>query len=344
MHEQKLQELLKTKDDGYLYHRESRDLEFKEQFNFAGLAEYFKDFAAFANSVGGYLIFGIKDSPRKLIGMSDSSIDQFSRVKSELITGDLNDIFSSEINWEQMDLQIGDQLFGAFYIYESNKKPIIAVKNKGKTDDDDNHIIKDGEIYYRYSGRTETIKSAELQHIINERIEANNLHWQSLMSKIGKIGPSNAVILDTKEGLIESSDNKTLLIDEELIEKISFIKEGQFKESGEKALKLVGDVVPTSAVEITKYKQKKLTELYPLSANELADAVSAKRKDIKRNDVWAIISENGIKTNSEYSAYNFPNKKHEDRYKDSGEISSTTPSLYKRKAIDHIIHLFDNKK
>lgn len=50
-------ELLRTKGEGdYLYHREGQELEFKEQFNLAGLADYFRDFAAFANNRGGYLI------------------------------------------------------------------------------------------------------------------------------------------------------------------------------------------------------------------------------------------------------------------------------------------------
>ena len=34
----------------FLKHRDSQTLEFKEAFNFAGLAEYFHDFAAFANN------------------------------------------------------------------------------------------------------------------------------------------------------------------------------------------------------------------------------------------------------------------------------------------------------
>jgi predicted HTH transcriptional regulator len=50
--------------DKYLYHREGQELEFKEQFNLAGLVDYFRDFAAFANNRGRYLIFGVKDSPR----------------------------------------------------------------------------------------------------------------------------------------------------------------------------------------------------------------------------------------------------------------------------------------
>src|SRR5262245_51164384 len=56
----------------YLRHREGQELEFKEQFNLAGLADYFRDFAAFANNRGGYLIFGVQDSPRIPIGLSAS--------------------------------------------------------------------------------------------------------------------------------------------------------------------------------------------------------------------------------------------------------------------------------
>ena len=37
-----ISELLRTKSDGSLYHREAKDLEFKETFNFAGIAEYLR--------------------------------------------------------------------------------------------------------------------------------------------------------------------------------------------------------------------------------------------------------------------------------------------------------------
>lgn len=56
-----VEELLRKKGE-YLFHREGQELEFKEQFNLAGLADYFRDVAAFANNRGGYLIFGVKDS------------------------------------------------------------------------------------------------------------------------------------------------------------------------------------------------------------------------------------------------------------------------------------------
>lgn len=52
--EEEIKNLLRI-NDGRLYHREGQELEFKEQFNLAGLAEYFRDFAAFSNNRGATL-------------------------------------------------------------------------------------------------------------------------------------------------------------------------------------------------------------------------------------------------------------------------------------------------
>ena len=129
--EEVINALLRLKTDGTLYHRENSTLEFKEQFNFAGLAEYLRDFAAFANNNGGYLIFGVKDSPRTLIGMSDKAIQQFNKIDPQKITGGILEHFSTEINYEFDNITINNKTFGVFYIYELNKKPVIAKKDAG---------------------------------------------------------------------------------------------------------------------------------------------------------------------------------------------------------------------
>ena len=83
-----VEELVRLKGQGKtLFHREGQELEFKEQFNLAALADYFRDFAAFANNRGGYLIHGIKDKPRIRAGMSEKSIEQFEKVDPEKISG-----------------------------------------------------------------------------------------------------------------------------------------------------------------------------------------------------------------------------------------------------------------
>jgi hypothetical protein len=327
-----IKELLRTQDD-HLYHREGQELEFKEQFNLAGLADYFRDFAAFANNRGGYLIFGVKDAPRLPTGLSKSSAEQFNKIDPEKITGYLLDIFSADIFWEQASITIDANIFGVFRIYEGRTKPIIAKKDEGK-----DQIIKNGEIYYRYGGRTQKIQYAEIESIINKRVEQNNKYWLDLMSKIATAGPQNAAILDTERSIIEKDDARILVLDEDLANKLKFIKEGQFvAKGGAPTLKLIGDVLPVNKVEVIKRVKENLIREYPLSAVELASAVRTKLPEAKQNNVWEVIAENDMKKNLDYSAYNFRNKKQEDEYHKTGVVPSVAPSIYNQRAVDFIV-------
>lgn len=124
-----IQELLKTKEDGYLFHRESKDLEYKASFNFGELPEYYRDFSAFANNAGGYIIFGVSNSPRKLIGLNEKSIKQFEEIDPARIAGELLETFSSDIQWEQTMCTLGNLRFGVFYVFTSEQKPVISKRN-----------------------------------------------------------------------------------------------------------------------------------------------------------------------------------------------------------------------
>lgn len=336
--EEKIKELLRLNGE-YLYHREGQELEFKEQFNLAGLADYFRDFAAFANNRGGYLAFGVKDSPRVPHGLNEKSIEQFRKIDPEKITRYLLELFSPDIRWEQAEFLIAENVFGVFRIYEADRKPVIAKKDEGR-----NQVIKNGEVYYRYGGRTQKIQYAELETIIQKRVEQNNNHWLDLMSKIGKACPQNAAILDTERSLIEKDDSKILVMDEELAGKIKFIKEGHFSEKkGATTLKLVGDVVPIDRIEVIKKVKENLIKEYPLSAMELVQAVKERLSDSSRNKVWKTIKDNDMKTNSDYSAHNFRNKRQEDEYKESGNLPSGTPNIYNHKAVDFIVNILKNE-
>ena len=331
--ENKIKEFLRITETGYLYHRESQELEFKEQFNFSGLADYFKDFAAFANNKGGYLIFGVKDAPRIPIGLSNNSINQFEKIDPEKITGFLLEIFSGHIEWEASLYQFQEKSFGIFKIYQAKVKPIIAKKDEGK-----GQTIKNGEIYFRYGGRTQKIQFPELEAIINKRIEYNNKQWLDLMSKIGKAGPENAAILDTEKSVIEKEDAKIFVVDEQLASKLKFIKEGEFVEKkGATALKLVGDVMPIDTIEVIKKEKIDLLQRFPYSAQQLAKEVKKILPQISKNDVWRVIKENDLKNNFDYSAYNFRNKQQKDTYKETGVVPLGCPSIYNKNAIEYIV-------
>lgn len=339
MNELLVAEYLRLKDK-FLFHRENQELEFKEQFNFAGLAEYFRDFAAFANNRGGYLIFGVQDSPRLPVGLKDSSIEQFERIDPEQISGSLLEIFSSNISWEQKLISHNGGKYGVFYISESQNKPVIAKKDEGR-----DLVIKNGEIYFRYGGRTQKIQYADLQNIIEKRVETNNKQWLDLMSKIGTAGPQNAAILDTEKGLIEKDDAKVLVIDEELVGKLKFVREGQFSEKvGATTLKLVGDVVPINKLEIIKKVKENLLKQYPLSSKELVGEIKKKLPDAKQNYIWDAIKENSLKINKDYCVYVFKNKMQEDEYEKTGKVPVSTANIYNQNAVDFLVKVLSAKK
>ena len=330
-----IREVLRVKSDGRFFHRESQELEFKEQFNFAALAEYLRDFAGFANNRGGYLVFGVTDSPRVAAGLSDSARDQFEKIDPEKISGYLLDYFSPSIDWEPASFEIDGRVFGVFRVGAAGRKPVVAKKNAGKGQE-----IKNGEIYYRYGGRTQRIQFAELESIITRPIERNNREWQDLVQKIGDAGPSNAAVLDTERALIQKHDAQVLVVDDQLASKLRLIKEGRFEErSGAPTLKLLGDVRPIDKVEIVKRVRENLIGEYPLSAMELAQAVQEAFSGAKQNEIWDAIRENGLKNNPEYSVYNFRNKKQEDEYKASGKLPKAIPSIYNRQAVDFLVQV-----
>lgn len=327
-------ELLRKKG-AYLFHREGQELEFKEQFSLSGLAEYFRDFAAFANNRGGYLIFGVTDSPRSPVGINQNSLEQFNKVDPEKISGYILNIFSSNISWDQFVVEIDKMSFGVFKIYEAPTKPIIAKKDEGK-----GPIIRNGDVYFRYGGRTQKIQHAELESIIVKRIEKNNRQWLDLMAKIGRTGPQNAAILDTERSLIEKGAAKVLIIDEELSKKLKFIKEGDFtQKEGAVTLKLVGDVVPVDKIEVIRKVRETLTKAYPLSAMEVAAEVMKRIPHVNIRHVWEVISDNNLKNNPDYSAYNFRNKKQEDDFRAHGKLPSVTPSIYNANAVEFIVRV-----
>jgi len=183
--EDTIREFLRTNRE-HLHHREGQELEFKEQFNLAGLAEYFRDFAAFANNRGGHILFGVTDRPRKPIGLNASAIEQFEKIDPEKISGFILEIFSSDIRWHQQLITVGDKSFGVFRIEEAVTKPVIAKKDEGK-----DQTIKNGEIYYRYGGRTQKIQyltkeypysAAELADAVKKQVPEAHLNriWETI--------------------------------------------------------------------------------------------------------------------------------------------------------------------
>jgi len=173
----------------------------------------------------------------------------------------LNDHFSPEIEWDVHQHELHENIYGILYIHESKHKPVICCKDSGKE-------LKEGEIYYRYRGRSERIKYPELRSLLETMREQEQKIWMQHVANIARIGVRDAGIFDIQTGQVTGSGG-SFLIDESLLSQLSFIKEGEFTEvKGKPALKLIGNVrsingVPSSIVkkQIVKTKGIRISDI-----------------------------------------------------------------------------------
>ena len=79
-HEEYVRKVLSSRNpNGILKSRESNTVEFKESFNKANTAKYAKTMAAYSNNRGGYIIFGVKDNPRSIVGLKNNNFDNLNQ-------------------------------------------------------------------------------------------------------------------------------------------------------------------------------------------------------------------------------------------------------------------------
>ncbi|MHA2621723.1 MAG: AlbA family DNA-binding domain-containing protein [bacterium JZ-2024 1] len=184
-HDKYIVHILKKKDSkGNVIARESSEIEFRENFTFLNMADYSRIMASFANKSGGYIIFGIKDGPRKIVGIN---ADKFNEPPQEKITSFLLEYFNPEIKWDIGLVEHNGVCVGYIYTYKAESKPVICKKSK-------DNIIRPGEIYYRYRAQTRNIEYGELKAIIDKIKETERKNWMKIFKRIARIGPENVVI------------------------------------------------------------------------------------------------------------------------------------------------------
>ena len=161
-----------------LISRENTRLEFKENYNWNSHGDYFKTIAAFANRNGGYLIFGIKNKPHEIAGMTNTNFEAQDPAR---FSSALNSAFNPDIRYEKRIVELNGRTLGIIFTNESETKPIICSKTIG-------NAIFEGEIYYRYGGYSQKIHFSELQQILNAIRKQERDSFSNILKKIGKIG------------------------------------------------------------------------------------------------------------------------------------------------------------
>ena len=233
--EDELKEFFSYTNGNILNRRESGTVEFKEIFNWENnkaRSKYIKTMGAFANTEGGLMIFGIGDSPRKIVGISN-----FDSVDDAEISEELNNNFNREIKFRRYTYTLKNKGLGIIHVLKSAYRPIICTR--------DSSAMKKGEIYYRYNSRTDRISAGDLSRIIDEQVEKEKEKWVSLLNNIAKIGIDKVGFMNLEDGDINFAGNR-VIIDESLLSELKIIDEYSIVKDGAPALELKG-TIDTSA-------------------------------------------------------------------------------------------------
>lgn len=143
--------------------------------------------------------------------------------------------------WEIQEHYLLGKTYGLIYVHECEDKPIMCIKNW-------ENGLKEGDIYYRYRGRSERIKFPELRNILENKRSQEQRLWMRHLSEIARIGVREAGIFDPQSGQIAGSTG-SFLIDESLLSQLSFVKEGTSSEGeGKPVLKIVGEAKVVSGL------------------------------------------------------------------------------------------------
>lgn len=213
---------------------ESELVEWKKSFNWSNRAAYIKTIVGLANNRGGYLVFGIDPQLKQVIGITPGKLD--GRDSAD-IAQFLGSCFSPTPNIEKREIELRGFNIGVIHVGEFGRlsKPIVCQRQVGKD-------LREGDIFYRYPGLTTRIRFSELLLLLQERDAAIRKDWMNLFERIEAHGPENVALFNMVSGEGEARGGK-FLIEETLIDQLSFIREGEFSEKqGAPTLKLIGEL------------------------------------------------------------------------------------------------------
>ena len=259
--ESEIKKLFKYNDDGYweLTRGETDCCEGKRNFGFKYSEPWLRAIAALANNVGGYVFFGVCDKGTKGPRGEDHSHYVYGMDDNVFLDADaanfsmrVRSFFEPTPRFEITTISFDNKAVGVIYVHKHPSAPVIATK-QGKSK------IAEGDIFYRYPGQSSRIKYGDLRAILDDRDKRARLESLPLIEKILEIGPNKSMVADLENGLLADPNNK-ILIDDDTIKKLKFVKEGQFVEKdGALTLKLIGDMSPIKIVETEKIKHDILT-------------------------------------------------------------------------------------
>lgn len=218
--------------------------ECKTNFGMKHAQAWLRAIAALANNAGGYIFFGVNDKGVKgpndedlshaVVGMSN---EEFQKVDPAAFAKRVKAVFDPTPRFRTAIATIAGKKVGVIHVERHESRPVIATKQEGDK-------IGEGDIFFRYPGQSTRIKYSDLRAMLDARDRDARAQILPMVERLLQLGPERSMIADLAEGTL-GDGKKSIQIDESLIEKLNFIKEGEFSETtGAPTLRLIGEVQP----------------------------------------------------------------------------------------------------
>ncbi len=223
--------------------REGKHREFKRQPAANEMLRYGKTLAAFSNTDGGVIIFGVTDAPRSIVGINDQFPDEANWANC------LRSSFAPEIDFAVREYVVGGRTVVAIGVNRGRDLPIVCLRDSsvervvnGRTRSE--ALLQQGAIYYRQAGQTRPIHHLELRTMLERRDSDRLAAFMQNMKIISEVGPDKIGILDMSKGAADG-DTTRLYLSRETARHLNFIERGRFVESqdeGDSAYMVIGSV------------------------------------------------------------------------------------------------------
>lgn len=223
--------------------REGKHREFKRQPNAGDMLRYGKTLAAFSNTDGGVIVFGVTDAPRSIVGIDDAFPDEANWANS------LRNAFAPEIDFAVREYVVEGRTVVAIGVNRAHDLPVVCLRDSsvdrmvnGRTKSE--ALLQQGAIYYRQAGQTRPIHHLELRTMLERRDADRLAAFMQNLKIISEVGPDRIGILDMSKGTGDG-DTTRLYMSRETARHLNFIERGRFVESedeGDPAYMVIGSV------------------------------------------------------------------------------------------------------
>lgn len=229
--------------------REGKHREFKRQPTAGEMLRYGKTLAAFSNTDGGVIVFGVTDAPRAIAGIDGAFPDEANWANS------IRNAFAPEIDFSVREYTVEGRTVFAVGVDRGRDLPVVCLRDSsvdrvvnGKIRSE--ALLQQGAIYYRQAGQTRPIHHLELRTMLERRDADRLASFMQNLKIISEVGPDKIGILDMSKGAAEG-DMTRLFLSRETARHLNFIERGRFVESedeGDPAYMVIGSVQLNQAV------------------------------------------------------------------------------------------------